>query len=539
MFSSLPSLLPQRLDPRATKDVHDWRPEARRADTTGAVVLCLALWLPGCQNTWEPTGETDELPPSLVGIGIGPDHAVVPLGEQLQFQATGYYSDQSARDLTDIVSWQTWRDDVLHVSSSLDQEGLGTPVDVGYSRIRALYNGLQSNEIRAAVTDAYPTQLTVAPGALSLHQDQTLQLTAEAAFSDGHRGNVSGTVRWVVERASVATVGATGQVTSRGVGTTTVQAIYENGDSPVEAEPVVINVVPDSVPVEPADLHITSVYTTVTEETVSWTVDIENQGGTAAAGIWVDAWLDRSSSPSAPTAGDGYAVISLLEPGEQQDVVIELSGVTEGTYSSWVLVDSLAAIYEGHSGDDNNDWGPENVSVGPDSPPATGPDNDCDTTNSSTCVDWEEGENDTGSTDPSTDEDTEADPGDNDESATEDEGPSPHQGVDLAVTYFEGWSLQEPDEVLYFIDVTNHGDTTAEMFGVGVLADVDEPPSAPSQPDSLVEVDQLLPGETAYLSAVVPGAPDPTWWSFVLADVASAIDETNESNNQDEWLVTP
>jgi len=511
-----------------------------RLGSAATALVCLALWLPGCQQSWEANGDSELLPPSLVGIGIAPDHAVVPLGEELQFQATGYYSDQSSRDLTDIVSWQTWRASILAISSSLDREGLGMPMEVGQSRIRALHSGLESNEVRVTVTDAYPTQLTVAPGATSMHEDQSLQLTAEAAFSDGSRGNVSGTVRWLVDRASVATVSATGRVTSRGVGTTTIQAIYENGEDPVEAEPVVIDVVPDSVPVEPADVRITSVYATVTGDTVTWTVDIENQGGTAATGIWVDAWLDRSSSPSAPTAGDSYAVVSLLEPGEQRDVEIEMPGVAEGTYSSWVLADSLAAIHEGSEGESNNSWGPETLSVGDFGPGDDGLEGECTPTNESGCLDLDASGDQPNSEDTGPNADDETEGAAEDEVSPEENGDAPlEETADLTVTYFEAWAFEDPEEVLYFIDVSNQGDATAGLFGVGVLANVAQPPSAPAQPDELIEVTELLPGETAYLSAVLAGNPDPNWWSFVLADVADAIDESDEDNNRDEWLVTP
>jgi len=495
---------------KTRKSLVEVRVEQPSLRTTWLFVVLSALLLPGCVQQWSSTVSAEDLPASLLGLGVAPDRSVVSLGEGLQFVATGYYSDQETRDLTDVVEWQSWRSDVLRISSSMDYEGFAASVSPGNSRVRARYLGLVSNELRVTVTDAVIEQLTVAPLRVELHGDQELQLVAEAAFSDGSRGNVSGSVRWITDNPGVVTAGPTGRLEGRNPGTARVRAVYETSSGGVEAEAVVVEVLPQAADLDPADLRFVSVQTTVADDVVTWSIELENVGERAATDIWVDVWLDRTGAPpAAPTAGDVYQVLPFLAGGAESSIQVQLSEVGAGQYDSWLLVDSLATNFEGTAGESNNTWGPEAVSVAEravETPGAGG----------SSGAPGPEGNSDSGSS-----------------------AGSEASAADLEVTYFEAWSFTEPDEVLYFIDVMNQGSAPSGAFDVAVYGDLQSPPEIMASADVTISVDPLGPGQTDYLSAVIAGLPSPAWTSFVLADVSDVVDELLEANNLGEFLVTP
>jgi len=419
----------------------------------------------------------------LIGIGVGPQNPTVTLGEELQFNATGFYEDQTTRDVTDTVEWFSDNPSALHVSNSLDAEGLGETVGSGQSMVHAEFNGLGSNVVRVSVTQASVDTLALSPPSVSLHQGERVQLQAEASFSDGSHGNVSGSVLWMTDNPDVATVNAAGEVKAEGIGSAAVRGLYQSGPKEFESSPTLITVVDGDVVIDEADLRIVGLSASSSGDTISYTVQVKNSGGTPASDFWVDTWLNRTAAPPAPpTTGDGYQMIDLLEPGETGAVTIEIGGVSPGNYQSWVMVDSFNNTFEGSLGENNNLWGPEPVSVSGGSGPI---------------------------------------------------------GPDLSISYLQVFVQASQGQVLYIIDVTNTGDEVASDFGVGVYSNPSFPPVAPSVSDEELSITSLEPGATAYLSAVVRDVPDTYWQSYVLADRAGVIDESNEGNNLATFQIVP
>ena len=459
------------------------RPLPLRASLPFLLVL---LGLPcGCASQWQVEIPPNEDEPLLLGLGVAPDRSVVSLGEGLQFVATGFYSDQSTRDLTDVVRWQSWREDILSVSTAMDSEGLGSGVAAGASRVRATYLDGVSNELHVWVTEARLEQLTIRPAQAELVSGQELQLVAEAAFSDGSRGNVSGSVRWITSDGSVVTVGSAGRVQSDDPGAAQIRAVYESQGAVIEAAPALVQVLPAGQALAPADLRVVGAELAADTDVVSVSVTIHNVGGVAATDLWVDFWLERSDGPpSAPTAGDAYQIVPFLAPGAEATCVLQISDVDPGDYAPWLLVDSLDTNDEGAHGELDNTWGPGEVHV----------------------------------------------------ASEPDEAALP---PDLVVSYFEAWTFSEPDEVLYFIDVSNLGGEATGDFELGLFRDLSTAPVAPGSPEVTIEVVSLAPGDTDYLSAVIEGVPSPAWSSFALADVQGSITELIEDNNTAGFQVTP
>ena len=442
--------------------------------------LCLASLLAAasCDAGWDSRpGDDDDtvLPAGLVGIGVSPIDPTVTLGEQIQFIATGFYDDQTTRTLTDSVDWFSTGSGVLQVSSSLDSEGLGTATGPGQAHVSCEFFGLASNAVKVTVTEATIVGLEVTPGAVQLHAGESVQLQADASFSDGSHGNVTGSVRWITEDPATATVEVGGKVTGEELGTTWIRVLYETGTGEFEGTPATVEVLDGTVVIDEPDVRILGMTASASAGAVTWTVNVKNSGGSPAGQLWVDVWLNRTAAPPpAPASGDASQLVASLAPGESQEVTIVMTGVAPGTYLSWALVDSFDGVSEGGMGENNNIWGGVPLEV------------------------------------------------------TSSGGPI---GPELSITYLDAW-VQEPQaQVLFVFDVTNTGDSPALDFAVGIFADPEFPPVAPAHPDELVEVPELEPGETAYLSRAVRDMPEQWWQSYVLADSWDDITEPNEGNN--------
>ena len=446
-----------------------------------ALPLLAALLVTGCQTTFEPPdGPGDDLGPSLIGIGLAPSNPKVTLGEELQLTATGFYSDQTTVEITDTVEWASSDDGVLTIGAGLDVEGLAVSQAAGTAQVRARFFEVESNLITVTVTEAVIEELKVSPASGQIAVDDHLQLATEASFSDGSRGNVSGSVRWLSDDAAVVTVDSGGKLTGKGPGTTTVTAIYDQGLTSLEADPVAIEVVSAGTALEQADVRVVGFDTVSTADGVTATVEVRNSGSAPASGFWVDVWLNRTAAPDPPpTSGDAYEYVELLEPAETIEIPIPLEA-SPGTYTMWALVDSFANVAEGSLGENNNVWGPETVSVSSGGGPI---------------------------------------------------------GPELAVTYVQ--PFVQSDQVLYVIDVTNTGDEVAEDFAVGVFADPGFPPAPGDSPDEQQVVTSLSPGDTSTLTIILRALPEDPWQSYVLVDVYDTITEPNEGNNVSGVQVFP
>ena len=448
------------------------------------LTLAVALSAPACKTVWEDPGGGaggggPVIGPSLVGIGLSPVNPKVTLGEDIQFTATGFYDNQTTVEITDTVEWASSELSVLTVTGALDAEGLGTTVAAGKSQVRANFFDIESNVITVTVTEALIEELSLSPETGQIHVTGTLQLTAEASFSDGSRGNVNGSVLWRTDDAAVATVDPTGKVTGVGAGATVISARYEQGDQVLTAT-MALDVVGDEVTIDEADVRIIGFSSVATATGVSFTVDVKNSGGATATGFWVDVWLNRTAQPDPPpTSGDQYEYVEALEPTDVVSLTLEVE-TPPGTYQSWAMADSFANVAEGSLGENNNVWGPQSVAL------------------------------------------------------TGQGGPI---GPDVAITYLQ--AFVQTDKVLYVIDVTNTGDEEATYFTVGAFSNPGFPPGPGGTPDEVAEVASLLPGDTQALTIEIRALPESPWQSYVLADVDGVITEPNEDNNVSGFLVFP
>src|SRR3990172_4038234 len=90
------------------------------------ILLLLSVLVTSCGGGGG--GGNGAIPPqTLVSIAVTPNNSSVALGATQQFTATGTYSDNTAQDLTSLVSWTSSNTSIAAISNT----GLATPVAAG------------------------------------------------------------------------------------------------------------------------------------------------------------------------------------------------------------------------------------------------------------------------------------------------------------------------------------------------------------------------------------------------------------------------
>ena len=313
-------------------------PKCRAASNIAALLLfCMALF--GCKGA----GDSEEGEGGLLGILVSPQDVIVPLGGEVQLYATGIYDDRSSRDLTSVVQWTSTDEAVIEVSNRLDAEGEAVAVTAGEASVEAKVDGVVSVPVRVLVTDAELVSISLEPDAIQLDEGQTLQLSAQASYSDGSRGDATTQVRWVTGDGTVVTLERSGLLEAVGPGETTIYASLDGLESP-RVEVKVSNS-------GKADLAVQDFTLEPGEEGFTVSLRVKNQGTAAATGFFVDLFLNPSQTPGPGDVGEQYDIIEYVGPGESVSSTFTFE-VEPGDHSVTVVIDSDAYVPE--SNESNN-----------------------------------------------------------------------------------------------------------------------------------------------------------------------------------------
>lgn len=279
---------------------------------------------------------------ALLGILVGPEAVVVPVGATVQLTASGLYDDRTSRDLTARATWRSDDDGVASVSDGLDQEGVLTGHAVGRTTIWARADGVASPAVEVEVTDQALEALSVEPGELTVAIGQEVALASSARWSNGTVSDATGLVRWITGDPAVVTIEG-GRVVGAGTGSTTIRAQWDD----VTSNEVPVTVVASASP----DLRVASLVTWASGDDLTVQVTVENTGDAGAGAFWVDAFLDPSRDPVPGDEGDAYESISYVGPGASKTVALSIPGAGEGGHEVVVLVDSTDDVAEADEGD--------------------------------------------------------------------------------------------------------------------------------------------------------------------------------------------
>ncbi|WP_076586668.1 Ig-like domain-containing protein [Vibrio ostreicida] len=187
----------------------------------------------------------------ITDIQVTPATVVVAKGQTQPLVAIATYSDRSASDVTDSVSWIADDTGIITVTPT----GLLTGIEVGTTHIGATLDSVSSNRVSIEVTSAIVTSIQVTPALISIAKGRTQPLTAIATYSDRTVSDISDHVAWTSMDTSMATVDPSGLLTGIGTGTTEMTASKDGITSNrilVEITPAVIM----SIDVTPASVSL-------------------------------------------------------------------------------------------------------------------------------------------------------------------------------------------------------------------------------------------------------------------------------------------
>lgn len=196
----------------------------------------LSILLSGLLTVMSACNSGSSGAPSVIALSvIGPSSLAA--GFTGQVTATATYSDSTAKDVTAAVTWSSDAPATLSVSDDYQNKGFLRAAAVGKARIRATVSG-QTGEAEIEVSDAVIQAIAITPTSGSLVLGTTLQLAAAGTFSDGSSKDITSTVTWTSDDASVVQIssaaGVAGLAMSAGEGTTQLRAAVGNVTASVQ-----------------------------------------------------------------------------------------------------------------------------------------------------------------------------------------------------------------------------------------------------------------------------------------------------------------
>ena len=165
---------------------------------------------------------------TLVGIAVTPNPGnAYAGGANVQFYATGTYSDTTHQDITNQVTWSVTSG---QASATINPTtGLAYPGVAGTATIVASLGTVSgTTTLNVQVPSVTLVSVAVAPAApANLPKGLTQQFTASAKFSDGSTADVTTSASWTSSIGTVASISPIGLATGLAVGSTNITATWE------------------------------------------------------------------------------------------------------------------------------------------------------------------------------------------------------------------------------------------------------------------------------------------------------------------------
>lgn len=136
----------------------------------------------------------------LQTISITPADPTISAGTTQQFTAAGTYSDDSTRDLTTVVVWNSSNSGVATITNAADSKGLATAVTAGSTDISAAWGGVSGTaSLTVTTTVTTPAFVTLSWDAPTSYSDGTpLNPATDLATYKIYYGTASGVYTHVI-----------------------------------------------------------------------------------------------------------------------------------------------------------------------------------------------------------------------------------------------------------------------------------------------------------------------------------------------------
>ncbi len=167
-------------------------------------------------------------PATLDSLATFPASTNLALGRDLQYSATGMFSDGSTQDMTAAVTWNSSITSVATISNAMGSNGLATSRAVGTTSITAKLGSISSPAATLTVTPPVPVSIVTSPTNTSIALGRSQHYIAIGTLTDASVKEITTSVTWSSSNAAVAVIsngtGSQGLATTKAVGTTLITA---------------------------------------------------------------------------------------------------------------------------------------------------------------------------------------------------------------------------------------------------------------------------------------------------------------------------
>ncbi|WP_017861985.1 lipoprotein adhesin LigA, partial [Leptospira interrogans] len=172
---------------------------------------------------------------ALTSIEVSPTRTSIAKGLTQKFTAIGIFTDNSKKDITDQVTWNS-SSAIVSVSNLDNNKGLGKTNSVGNTTITATLGKVAGNTW-FTVVPAVLTSIQINPVNPSLAKGLTQKFTATGIYSDNSNKDITSAVTWFSSDSSIATISNAqknqGNAYGAATGTTDIKATFGKVSSPV------------------------------------------------------------------------------------------------------------------------------------------------------------------------------------------------------------------------------------------------------------------------------------------------------------------
>jgi 6-phosphogluconolactonase (cycloisomerase 2 family) len=151
---------------------------------------------------------------TLSSITVTPIAATIAKGSNLQYTATGHYSNNSTQNITSQVTWTSGNTTLVTISNA----GFAAALAAGQTTIQATLGGI-SGSVPITVTSPTLVSIAITTATQTLNVNQSEPFTATGTYADGSHATITTSVTWTSSNTAYATISATGVATGVALGT--------------------------------------------------------------------------------------------------------------------------------------------------------------------------------------------------------------------------------------------------------------------------------------------------------------------------------
>jgi len=179
-------------------------------------------------------------PADLQKIEVTLPRQTISLGTSTKLYATGIYSDNSTRDLTNLVTWQSQDSNLLHVSND-NNRGIITALNTGTTNVVASFNDIK-NTAEITINNASLVSINIENTNPVIHTELTSEFRAIGIFSDGRKQDITHLGVWNSSDPSIVTISNDssnpGTFSAVSTGNATITVVFNNISSSKSIETV-------------------------------------------------------------------------------------------------------------------------------------------------------------------------------------------------------------------------------------------------------------------------------------------------------------